>query len=160
MDKGIIDAQGFRSNVGIVLLNQKGKLWWGRRVGNRHAWQFPQGGLLLDESPELGMYRELAEELGLKAGDVECLVQTANWLSYRLPERFRRHQEKPLCVGQKQRWFLLRLLSGDDAICLDRFGQPEFDRWRWVDYWYPLEHVIVFKRDVYRAVLEEFESMV
>ena len=160
MDNGVIDEHGFRLNVGIVLLSQSGELWWGRRIGNRHAWQFPQGGLQVDEALEVGMYRELAEELGLKAEDVECLGQTSDWLHYRLPKRFRRYNEQPLCVGQKQHWFLLRLVSAEDAIRLDRFGQPEFDRWRWVDYWYPLEHVIAFKRAVYRAVLEEFESMV
>lgn len=106
------------------------------------------------------MYRELAEELGLSQEDVEYLGETKGWLSYRLPKRFQRRHEKPLCVGQKQKWFLLRLIAEDHSIQLDRSSNPEFDQWRWVDYWYPLDHVIEFKKDVYRKVLKEFETLI
>lgn len=160
MSSGVIDEQGYRLNVGIVVANQRGELLWGRRVGNPNAWQFPQGGISSDETPREAMYRELTEELGLNPEDVEYLGETKKWLSYRLPKQFRRYNSKPLCVGQKQKWFLLRLLVSDSHIDLDKSGNPEFDHWRWVDYWYPLNHVIEFKQTVYRNVLTEFERLV
>ncbi|WP_425475593.1 RNA pyrophosphohydrolase [Candidiatus Paracoxiella cheracis] len=160
MSSGVIDEQGYRLNVGIVVVNQHGELLWGRRVGNPNAWQFPQGGISSDETPREAMYRELTEELGLNPEDVEYLGETKKWLSYRLPKQFRRYNSKPLCVGQKQKWFLLRLLVSDSHINLDKSGTPEFDHWRWVDYWYPLNHVIDFKQTVYQKMLKEFEKLV
>lgn len=160
MSLGIIDEHGMRLNVGIVIVNEKNKLLWGRRIGSRNAWQFPQGGLQVNETLHEAMYRELLEELGLHPNDVAYLAQTKKWLSYRLPTRFQRRDEHPLCIGQKQKWFLLRLLSDDHAIHLDRSSNPEFDQWQWVDYWYPLEHVIEFKREVYRQMLTEFEPLI
>ncbi len=160
MSSGVIDEQGYRLNVGIVVVNQHGELLWGRRVGNPNAWQFPQGGISSDETPREAMYRELTEELGLNPEDVEYLGETKKWLSYRLPKQFRRYNSKRLCVGQKQKWFLLRLLVSDSHINLDKSGTPEFDHWRWVDYWYPLNHVIDFKQTVYQKMLKEFEKLV
>jgi putative (di)nucleoside polyphosphate hydrolase len=151
----MIDEQGFRPNVGIVISDDRGRLLWARRVGGRDAWQFPQGGIQDGETAEQALYRELEEEVGLTAGDVELLASTRGWLRYRLPRRFLRKGQQPLCIGQKQRWFLLRLLSGDDAVRLDGNAKPEFDRWRWVSYWYPLGQVVYFKREVYRRALKE-----
>ncbi len=152
----MIDAEGFRPNVGIVLTNARGQLLWARRVGGQDAWQFPQGGIHEHEDAETALYRELNEEVGLKAGDVKILARTRGWLRYRLPKRLIRKGSKPLCVGQKQKWFLLQLVSSDDSIHLDEHDGPaEFDQWRWVSYWYPLDKVVAFKRDVYRRALKE-----
>jgi putative (di)nucleoside polyphosphate hydrolase len=152
----VIDADGFRPNVGIVLTNAKGQLLWARRVGGQDAWQFPQGGIHEHEDAETALYRELNEEVGLKRGDVKILARTRGWLRYRLPKRLIRKGSKPLCVGQKQKWFLLQLVSSDDSIHLDAHDGPaEFDQWRWVSYWYPLDKVVAFKRDVYRRALKE-----
>lgn len=155
----MIDKDGFRSNVGIILCNAKGKLFWGKRAARSNGWQFPQGGVDGMESSEEAMFRELYEELGLKPDDVEILGKSQKWLKYYLPKKFRRTHSKPLCVGQKQKWFFLRLTSEDEAIRLDATDSPEFKEWRWVDFWYPLEHVIDFKRDVYETVLTEFEPL-
>lgn len=151
----MIDADGFRPNVGIILTNGQGQLLWARRVGGQDAWQFPQGGINANESPEQALYRELYEEVGLRPDDVEILACTRGWLRYRLPHRLMRHNSLPLCVGQKQKWFLLRMLSDDNRVCLDNGGRPEFDAWRWVSYWYPLGKVVSFKKDVYRRALKE-----
>ena len=156
----MIDREGYRHNVGIIITNQAGQLLFCRRVNMPNAWQFPQGGIQAGEQPLQAMYRELDEELGLQPADVEILAQTQDWVAYELPEQYLRHDTKPLCVGQKQKWFLLHLLSSEDAIVLDKAPKPEFDQWRWVDYWSPLKQVIAFKRDVYRIVLEEFASRV
>lgn len=153
----MIDGQGYRANVAMVLTNQSGQVFWARRIGGR-GWQFPQGGMHCSESPEEAMYRELWEEVGLEADQVEILARTCGWLRYRLPDRYIRPQ-RPACVGQKQIWFLLRMLGDEGAICLDRSGEPEFDHWRWLDYWSPVEQIVDFKRDVYRRALQELQPV-
>ena len=101
------------------------------------------------------MFRELHEEVGLEAGDVEVLGVTRDWLRYRLPDKFIRRNSKPLCIGQKQRWFMLRLVSDDEKLRFDRCDKPEFDRIRWVHFWRPVNEVIYFKRRVYARALHE-----
>ena len=154
MSDDVIDSDGFRANVGIILANDDGKLLLGGRVGKR-GWQFPQGGMQAGESAEEAMFRELHEEVGLTHADVNILAATDDWLRYRLPDRFVRRGSQPLCIGQKQRWFLLRMLGDDDAVCLDAAEKPEFDRFRWVDFWKPVNEVIYFKRRVYARALHE-----
>lgn len=154
MSNDQIDSEGFRANVGIILANDDGKLLLGGRIGNR-GWQFPQGGMQAGESIEQAMYRELEEEIGLESRHVRILGVTDDWLRYRLPDRFVRRGSTPLCIGQKQRWFILRMLDDDDALRLDKAETPEFDRWRWVDFWKPVNEVIYFKRRVYARALHE-----
>lgn len=151
----MIDSSGYRLNVGIILTNHKGQLFWARRVG-QNAWQFPQGGVHENESLEEALYRELHEEAGLKAEDVNVLATSKGLLSYRLPKKLIRQDNKPICVGQKQKWFLLRHISSEDNIRFDQGDKPEFDDWMWVNYWFPLRQVIAFKREVYRRALKEF----
>ncbi|MGH8278100.1 MAG: RNA pyrophosphohydrolase [Gammaproteobacteria bacterium] len=155
----MIDTQGFRANVGIMLADSRGRLFWARRIGQR-AWQFPQGGLEEGESPEQALFRELAEEVGLEPAQVQILGSTRRWLRYRLPARYQRRAAAPLCVGQKQLWYLLRFVGADTDVRLDASNAPEFDAWRWVDYWQPLEEVIFFKRRVYRQALMEFAALI
>lgn len=150
----MIDADGFRPNVGIILSNSAGQVLWARRSGH-DAWQFPQGGISENESPEEAMYRELWEEVGLETPDVKIICSTRGWLRYRLPQRFVRHDNRPVCIGQKQKWFLLQLQSDDTRVVLNKTHPPEFDGWRWVSYWYPLNQVVSFKREVYRKALIE-----
>lgn len=150
----MIDSDGFRPNVGIVLANSLGEVLWARRVG-QDAWQFPQGGIQAGESPEDALFRELYEEVGLQSGDVDILACTKGWLRYRLPQRLVRKGNHPVCVGQKQKWFLLQMLAEDDAVRMDATPKPEFDHWRWVSYWYPLSQVVPFKREVYRRAMKE-----
>ena len=151
----MIDSDGFRANVGIVVANDLGQVLWARRVGGRDAWQFPQGGINRGESPEEALYRELHEEVGLLPEAVELLGCTRGWLRYRLPKRYLKHNDSPHFVGQKQKWFLLRLLEPDTAVQLHLNDKPEFDHWQWVSYWYPLNQVISFKREVYRRAMKE-----
>lgn len=150
----MIDSEGYRPNVGIILSNADGRLFWAKRIG-QHSWQFPQGGIRRDESPEQAMFRELAEEVGLRPEHVQVIGCTRGWLRYRLPKRLIRRGNQPTCIGQKQVWFLLRMLGDEEAVCLDSSERPEFDHWQWVDYWYPLRAVVPFKRHVYwRALCE------
>ena len=154
----MIDLDGFRPNVGIMLANDRGQLLWARRVGGHNAWQFPQGGISEGESPKQALFRELREEVGLTRDAVEILGSTRGWLRYRLPKRFVRDGQKPVCIGQKQKWFLLRMLEDDAAVQLDRNEKPEFDHWRWVSYWYPLDQIIPFKREVYRRAMKDLAA--
>jgi putative (di)nucleoside polyphosphate hydrolase len=153
----LIDRDGFRANVGIVLMHDDGQVFLGRRSGGR-GWQFPQGGLKRGERANEALFRELHEEIGLLRDDVEVVAQTRGWLRYRLPERFVRHDSLPVCIGQKQRWFLLRLKRADAQFRFDATGEPEFDRWRWVDWWQPIREVIYFKRTVYTRALHELAA--
>ena len=150
----MIDEQGYRPNVGIILCNNKGQVLWARRIG-QDAWQFPQGGIKKGESPEKALYRELTEEVGLTKKDVQIIGSTRGWLRYRLPRRMIRHDSHPVCVGQKQKWYLLKLTSDDSAINVRASDKPEFDGWSWVSYWFPLGKVVAFKRDVYRRAMTE-----
>jgi putative (di)nucleoside polyphosphate hydrolase len=158
MATDVIDRDGFRANVGIVLMGASGQLFLGRRTGGK-GWQFPQGGMRHGESAEESLFRELHEEVGLNAGDVQLLGSTERWLRYRLPSRYVRHGQRPLCVGQKQRWFLLRLAADEGDIHFDATAEPEFDRFRWVDYWQPVKEVIYFKRPVYVKALHELAPL-
>jgi len=154
----VIYGDGFRPNVGIVICNQHGQVLWARRIG-QNSWQFPQGGINAGESPVQAMYRELNEELGLVKSDVTILQISKTWHKYQLPQRLVRWNERPVCLGQRQKWFLLRLCDhAEDKIKFNLSGVPEFDNWRWVSYWYPVRQVISFKRDVYRKILKEFSE--
>lgn len=150
----MIDQDGYRPNVGIVLANARGQVLWARRIG-RDGWQFPQGGIQRHEAPEEALFRELREEVGLRPDCVRVLAQTRGWLHYRLPPHLLRRQGHTAFVGQKQKWFLLEMLAADDQVCMDASEKPEFDHWRWVSYWYPVGQIVTFKRDVYRRALKE-----
>jgi putative (di)nucleoside polyphosphate hydrolase len=150
----VIDADGYRHNVGIILMNARSRVFWARRAG-MDAWQFPQGGIRQDETPEVALYRELHEEVGLSDEDVQIIGCTRDWLSYRLPRHLVRRNSHPLCIGQKQRWYVLRLTGDETRVRLDAGDKPEFDAWRWVYYWRPLREVVAFKRAVYRSALRE-----
>jgi len=155
----MIDKEGYRASVGAIIVNDQHRVFWAKRV-NQDAWQFPQGGMNKDETPKQAMFRELYEEVGLQKSDVDVLGETPDWLIYHLPKRYMRHHSHPLCIGQKQKWFLLKIKGSGGAIQLDHTAKPEFDQWRWVYYWYPLKKVINFKRDVYRRALRHFEVTV
>lgn len=154
----MIDAEGYRPNVGILLSHVDGRVLWAKRIG-QNAWQFPQGGIQRGEKPEDALYRELQEELGLVPGQVQIVGVTSGWLRYQLPSRYLRRARRRVCIGQKQKWFALRLLVDDAAVKLDASGKPEFDDWRWVDYWLPLDEVVEFKREVYRQALQELAPL-
>jgi putative (di)nucleoside polyphosphate hydrolase len=151
-----IDSQGYRANVGIVLMRDSGEVFLGQRTGAR-GWQFPQGGVLQGEHVEHALYRELQEEIGLERQHVTLMASTSDWIRYRLPKRYVRRGRGPTCIGQKQRWFLLRLAVPEDAAAFTftNTSEPEFDGWRWANYWEPVREVIYFKRPVYVRMLTE-----
>ncbi|MGO4279859.1 putative (di)nucleoside polyphosphate hydrolase [Cupriavidus sp. OV038] len=150
----MLDREGFRPNVGIILINARNEVFWGKRIGE-HSWQFPQGGIKYGETPEQAMYRELQEEVGLLPEHVRIVGRTRDWLRYEVPDKFIRREIRGHYKGQKQIWFLLRMVCRDCDIHLRATDHPEFDAWRWSQYWVPLDAVIEFKRDVYQMALTE-----
>ena len=155
----MIDSNGFRPNVGIIICNKLGQLFWAKRI-KQDAWQFPQGGIKEAETAEEALFRELSEEVGLCKDDVRILSQTSEWLKYRLPKPYIRQRKGRTCIGQKQKWFLLGLQTEEGRVDLENTLQPEFDDWCWVNYWYPVNQVVDFKRNVYRKALIELEQSV
>jgi putative (di)nucleoside polyphosphate hydrolase len=155
----LIDKSGFRLNIGIILVNNSKHIFWGKRQGH-DAWQFPQGGLYEGERPVDALFRELREEIGLEKIDVEILGVTKRWFRYRLPKKYLRHGSNPLVVGQKQKWFLLKLINNDQKISLNLSDYPEFDSWRWIEYSEAADKVIFFKKQVYVQVIKEFEALI
>lgn len=150
----MLDREGYRPNVGIILCNAKNEVFWGKRI-REHSWQFPQGGIKRGESPEEAMYRELHEEVGLLPEHVRILGRTKGWLRYEVPTHWIKREWRGSYKGQKQIWFLLRLVGRDNDVSLRATSKPEFDAWRWNDYWVPLDSVIEFKRSVYEQALSE-----
>ena len=155
----MLDREGFRPNVGIILLNANNEVWWGKRV-REHSWQFPQGGIKYGESPEQAMFRELEEETGLLPEHVKVIGRTRDWLRYEVPDHFIKREIRGHYRGQKQIWFLLRMLGRDCDVNLRASNHPEFDAWRWHEYWVPLDVVIEFKRGVYQLALQELSRFV
>ena len=155
----MLDRDGFRPNVGIILLNQRSQVFWGKRI-RTHSWQFPQGGIDRGENPEQAMFRELHEEVGLHPRHVQVLARTRDWLRYEVPDRFIRRDARGHYKGQKQIWFLLQLVGHDWDLNLRATDHPEFDAWRWNDYWVPLDVVVEFKRGVYEMALLELAKFV
>ena len=154
----MIDRDGYRPNVGIILCNWKDEVFWGKRV-REHSWQFPQGGIKAGESPEAAMYRELEEEVGLHPRHVRILGRTREWLRYEVPAQWLRRDWRGNYRGQKQIWFLLRLVGRDCDVRLRSSAKPEFDAWRWHEYWVPMDAVVEFKRGVYQQALEELAPL-
>ncbi len=150
----MLDKEGYRPNVGIIITNECNQVFWGKRV-REHSWQFPQGGIKPGESPEVAMYRELMEEVGLSPHHVRILGRTRDWLRYEVPTHWIRREWRSTYRGQKQIWYLLRLIGRECDVSLRATGHPEFDAWRWHDYWAPAEEVIDFKKDVYLMALDE-----
>ncbi|MCE1180794.1 MAG: RNA pyrophosphohydrolase [Rhodocyclales bacterium] len=155
----MLDREGYRPNVGIILCNAKNEVFWGKRI-REHSWQFPQGGIKRGESPEEAMYRELYEEVGLLPEHVRILGRTKGWLRYEVPTQWIKREWRGSYKGQKQIWYLLRLVGRDTDINLRATSKPEFDAWRWNDYWVPLDAVIEFKRTVYELALRELVRFV
>ena len=151
----MVDKDGFRANVAMVISDGCGKVFWAKRLGQQ-AWQFPQGGVNDGESAEQALYRELYEEVGLESTDVKIIQRTKKWLRYQIPVQMQRKNSIPLCIGQKQKWFYLELTGDAAKVKLNATGTPEFDAWEWVNYWYPIDSVVSFKRNVYRNALMEF----
>ena len=149
----------YRSNVGIMMVNEKGYVFVGQRLdNNQNAWQMPQGGIDAGEDPETAAYRELLEETGVKKQDVRFVASSSQWLSYDLPEDLIPILWNGKFRGQKQKWFLFKFLGEDGDINIAT-KHPEFSKWKWIPKENLLKEIVPFKKSVYENVLKEFKNI-
>ena len=148
----------YRPCAGVVLVNDDGLVFAGRRIDNLgHAWQMPQGGIDAGETPRDAALRELGEEIGVSPDLVEVVAETPDWVRYDLPPELLGKVWKGRFGGQKQKWFLLRFKGGDGDIRIDT-AHPEFDRWQWMRAADMAAGIVPFKRGVYDQVIAAFRD--
>jgi len=144
----------YRPCAGVVLINDAGQVFAGRRIDLPDAWQMPQGGIDKGETPRDAALRELLEEIGTNKGEV--LAETDDWLTYDLPDGLLGTALKGRYRGQKQKWFAVRFTGTDDEIDIAGVEHPEFDAWAWMTADDIIAHIVAFKTDIYRRVFDEF----
>jgi putative (di)nucleoside polyphosphate hydrolase len=153
-----VDLSLYRPCVGILLLNDAGQVWVGRRNDmEEESWQMPQGGIDAGETPREAALRELAEESG--TDNVEVIGESQNWLHYDLPQSLQGKLWKGKFRGQRQLWFAMRFRGEDQSIRPTEVENPEFNAWRWVDINSLPDLIVAFKRDIYQAVVDEFRTL-
>ena len=153
-----IENLPYRANVGVMVLSKSGDVFVAQRLEHyANAWQMPQGGIDPGEGPAEAALRELEEETGINSSEVVILAETQNWISYELPPDLIPKLWNGKYRGQKQKWFLMRFLGEDTDIDIET-EEPEFSSWKWIAPSALPDAIVPFKRDVYVAVLEAFQS--
>lgn len=143
----------YRQGVGIILVNADQKVFVGQRLDTAYpAWQMPQGGIDKGETPVQAALRELEEEIGTNA--VEMKAESPSWYTYNFPQEFNPHFWQGQYKGQRQKWFLFQFTGQDSDISLET-EHPEFQDWKWVPKEDLVSLAVPFKRDLYKAVIED-----
>lgn len=147
----------YRKGVGMMLFNKHGKVFVAKRLDMvAEAWQMPQGGIDEGEEPRTAALRELKEEVG--TDDATIIGESADWYAYDLPEDLVPKIWGGRYRGQKQKWFALRLNGGDSLIDITG-DHAEFSEWKWVDISQLPEIIVPFKRELYAALVKEFNHL-
>ena len=147
-----------RNGVGIVLLNNKNKIFVAKRIDNpKNFWQMPQGGVNEGEDFLSAAYRELEEETSIKK--VELVQEIEGTLSYELPDHLLGIIWKGKYKGQKQKWFLMKYL-GDNSEINIKTSKPEFLDWKWIDLDMITDVVVDFKLNVYKELKEKVKKII
>lgn len=152
-----IEDLPYRPCVGIVLINEEGKVFVGERVDSPNAWQMPQGGIDEGESEQEAFYREMLEEIGTDKAEIIATLDKK--LRYDLPPRLEGRLWRGRFRGQEQTWIAARFTGTDTDINIDAHQPPEFMAWRWVDLDEILDLIVPFKKDTYREVIAFVNSL-
>ncbi len=151
-----MNDSGYRLNVGLIVANKQGKVLLCKRKGV-NSWQFPQGGIDYAENSLKAAKRELLEEVGIRSKSIKLIESLDGWLKYDVPKKkLRKKIINRNFKGQKQKWFLFKLKE-DVEITFENDPDKEFDDFKWVSYWYPLNVIISFKEKVYREALNKLK---
>lgn len=138
----------------MVIFNQDGFVLLAERIDNPGSWQMPQGGIEMDEDPEIAVFREMEEEIGTRNAEIIGVIE--DWIYYDFPPHVCHKLFDGKYRGQRQKWIALRFLGQDNEICLDTHSDPEFCSWRWVRLDDLLNTVVHFKRGAYERIIREF----
>jgi len=149
----------YRPGVGVMLLNDRDQVFVGQRLDSTlEAWQMPQGGIDEGEDPRVAAHRELHEETGITQELVSIIAETADWLTYDLPEDLVGKLWKGRYRGQRQLWYAMRFHGHDSDVNLET-GHPEFRAWKWADPSHLPALIVPFKRQLYEDVLAAFSDL-
>lgn len=152
----------YRPNVGVILFNRKGGVFYGRRIGDfadfgedegAFRWQFPQGGVSPREEVARAAFRELKEETGVVSA--RLLALTPGWLAYDFPAGY----QKKNWIGQRQKWAAMLFEGAESEIDLEADDHQEFDAWRWGDLEEAPSLIVPFKRKVYEELVAAFSPL-
>ncbi|WP_280378014.1 RNA pyrophosphohydrolase [Nocardia wallacei] len=143
-------GQYFRANAGALILNTDSKALVLQRIDIPGAWQLPQGGLKSHEEPFDAALREINEETGIEASEIELLAEYPEWIAYELPPEARSEKTGR---GQVQRWFVFRFNGSDRDIDLEK-DEQEFSEFHWVELAEVVELAVDFRKKTYSAIVE------
>ncbi|MFT6332729.1 MAG: putative (di)nucleoside polyphosphate hydrolase [Lentimonas sp.] len=147
----------YRSGVGIVVINQKKEIFVGKRIDNNSdAWQMPQGGIDAGESEDIAMFRELAEETGIKK-NVKIISRSSEYFYYNLPYKLQKKFWGGKFLGQRQKWYLVEY-SGEDSAIDVQTEEPEFSEWKWISREQIISSIVSFKQKMYKQIIHEFKD--
>ena len=155
----MIRKNSYRIGVGIMLLNEKKKVFVGKRIDIKNdAWQMPQGGVKKGEKLEDAAYRELYEETGINKANI--ILKSKEWFFYNIPGALTKKLWKGKYLGQKQKWFVMKFNGNEKKHINLNISKAEFCKWKWVSL-NDLEKLIVpFKKEMYKKIIKEFESKI
>ncbi len=152
------EPTAYRPCAGVMLVNHDGLIFVGARIDNPgDAWQMPQGGIDKGEDPLAAAFREMEEEIG--TAKAELVAESSTWLTYDLPPELMGKMWKGKYRGQKQKWFLMRFTGSDADINIET-KHPEFRAWKWAQVRALPDLIVPFKRDLYAALVSEFEPQI
>ncbi|SIO04548.1 putative (di)nucleoside polyphosphate hydrolase [Parasphingorhabdus marina DSM 22363] len=154
----------YRPCAGVMLANRRGQVFAGQRLDAKDsafpdAWQMPQGGIDPGEDAEMAAVRELEEETGIAPHHIQIIAQCAEEHFYDLPDELMGKIWKGKYRGQRQTWFLMRF-TGEDSDVNIATDHPEFSAWKWMHPQQLPNLIVPFKRDLYRAIISEFEKLI